>query len=68
MRPAGLVVTKDVYDGADRLVDSFITDGGAVGNDGSPVVPESYSDASSVFSDVVIQQTAYGYDADGSND
>ena len=62
--PTGLV-TKDVYDGADRLIDSFITDGGAVGNDGSPVVPESYSDASSVFSDVVIQQTAYGYDADG---
>ena len=62
--PTGLA-TRNVYDGAGRLVESFVTDGGAVGNDGSPLVPSSAADAGSIFSDVVIQQAAYGYDADG---
>ena len=55
--------TKNVFDGADRLTGTFITDGGAVNNSGSPVL--TYAAASSVFSDVVIQQTAYGYNGDG---
>lgn len=55
-------VTKDVYDGAGRLAEVFVTDGGAVNNGGSPVL--TYSAAGSVFSDVVVEQTAYGYDGD----
>ena len=60
--PTGLV-TKDVYDGADRLVDVYVTDGGAVNNGGSMVL--NYAAAGSVANDVVVSQTAYGYDGDG---
>ena len=56
-------VTKNVYNGVDELVDTYTTDGGAVNNGGTPLM--SYSAAGSVANDVVVQQTAYGYDGDG---
>ncbi len=56
-------VTKDVYNGVGELVDVYITDGGAVNNGGSAVL--TYAAAGSVSNDVVISQTAYGYDGDG---
>ena len=61
--PSGLA-TKNVYDGVGDLVDTFDTDGGAVNNGGSPVL--TYTAASNASQDVVVEQTAYGYDADGS--
>jgi RHS repeat-associated protein len=61
--PTGLV-TKNVYDGAGNLVDTFTSDGGAVNNvSGTPIL--TYSAASNELQDVVVEQTAYGYDADG---
>ncbi len=60
--PTGLV-TKNVYNGVNELVDTFTTDGGAVNNGGSVVL--TYAAAGSVSNDVVINQTAYGYDGDG---
>ena len=60
--PTGLT-TKDVYNGVGELVDVYTTDGGAVNNGGTPLL--TYAAATSVASDVVISQTAYGYDPDG---
>jgi YD repeat-containing protein len=62
--PTGLV-TKNLYDGANRLFETFTTDGGAVNNAGTPLL--TYAAASSVAGDIVINQTAYGYDGDGNN-
>ena len=60
--PTGLV-TKKVYDGVGDLVETFTTDGGAVNNDGSPIL--TYAAAGNESEDVVVDQTAYAYDADG---
>ena len=60
--PTGLT-TQDVYNGVGWLVQQFQTDGGAVNNGGTPLL--TYAAAISVASDVVISQTAYGYDGDG---
>ena len=60
--PTGLA-TQYVYDGAGRLIDTFITDGGAVNNGNSLVL--SYTDASNAADNAVVEQTAYGYDGDG---
>ena len=60
--PTGLV-TKNVYNGVNELVDTFTTDGGAVNNGGLPIL--TYAAAGSVANDVVVNQTAYGYDGDG---
>ena len=60
--PTGLT-TQDVYNGAGWLVQQFQTDGGAVNNGGTPLL--TYAAATSVAGDVVISQTAYGYDGDG---
>jgi RHS repeat-associated protein len=56
-------VTKNVYNGVGELVDVYVTDGGAVNNGGSTVL--TYAAAESVSNDVVISQTAYGYNGDG---
>ena len=56
-------VTKNVYNGVNELVDTFTTDGGAVNNGGTPVL--TYIAAGSAGGDIVINQTAYGYDGDG---
>jgi RHS repeat-associated protein len=53
--PGGLW-TKDVYDGADRLVVEYTTDGGG----GS-----SWAAAASVANDIVLEQTETVYDGDG---
>lgn len=49
----------------DRLIETYTTDGGAVDNGGTTVL--TYAAASSVAGDIVINQTAYGYDGDGNN-
>jgi RHS repeat-associated protein len=55
--PGGLV-TKGQYDGAGRVVTSFVTDGGGGGGG-------SYADALTVAGDTVLEQTESKYDADG---
>ena len=61
-QPAGRF-TLYVYNGVNELVDVYITDGGAVNNGGTPVL--TYIAAGSAGGDIVINQTAYGYDPDG---
>ena len=53
--PGGLV-TKKVYDGADRVTVAYTTDGGS---------GTGWSNASTVSSDNVLQQVEYSYDSDG---
>ncbi|MDP9175784.1 MAG: hypothetical protein M3O30_18235 [Planctomycetota bacterium] len=57
------LVTKTQYDGAGRPIMTYITDGGAVNNSGS--ILTGWTNASSVSGDIVIEQTADGYDKDG---
>jgi RHS repeat-associated protein len=49
-------VSKTAFDGAGRVTKSYVTDGGG---------DSSYSDASSVTGDAVLEQTEETYDADG---
>ncbi len=56
-------VTQNVYNGVGELIDTYITDGGAVNNGGATNL--TYAAAGSVSNDVVVSQTAYGYDGDG---
>ena len=55
--PGGLW-TKDVYDGAGRLVYEYTTDGAG---------GTTWTDANSVADDHVLEQTQYVYDADGND-
>ncbi len=57
-------MTKNVYDGAGRLVHTYTTDAAAVETNGyNPVL--SWAEADSVDNDIVLEQTDYTYDADG---
>jgi RHS repeat-associated protein len=60
--PAGLV-SKMTYDGIGREVMTYSTDGGAVNNGG--VLLTTWAAAGSVANDIVLEQTASGYDPDG---
>jgi RHS repeat-associated protein len=60
--PGGLV-TKSIFDGAGRVTEQYVTDGGTVNN--SNVQQMDWTHASSVSSDAVLQQTDFTYDGDG---
>jgi RHS repeat-associated protein len=62
-RTSGGATSKTVYDGAGRVKVSFITDGGAVANSGTPLT--TWEAANSVSRDIVLQQTEYAYDENG---
>jgi YD repeat-containing protein len=57
------LVTKDVYDGSDRVTTEYTTDGGAVNNSGTQ--RKSWSDAGLISNDLVLTQSEFTYDADG---
>ncbi len=59
----GKPTTKYLYDGADRLVAKYVTDGGAADNAGSPVL--TWAAAGTVANDVVLSETDTTLDADG---
>ena len=52
--------TKNVFDGADRQIESYTTDGGALSG-----ATMNWTNANSVANDVVLSQTDTTYDADG---
>ncbi len=63
---SGGPVTKMTFDGAGRLTMSYTTDGGAVNRTSSAgTIIGSWSAAGSVTNDIVLEQTAIGYDANG---
>ena len=65
--PTGLW-TKDVYDGADRLVETYQTDGAAYAAalaTGDATAAQLYAAATGVAGDHVLSQTQYVYDGDG---
>src|SRR6185295_17127579 len=63
---SGGAMSKMVFDGADRVTKSYITDGGAVNNTSSAgTILSSWSSAGTVGDDIVLQQSEYQYDADG---
>ncbi len=59
----GKPTVKYLYDGADRLVAKYVTDGGAVDNSGSPVL--TWAAAGTVVNDGVLSESDTTLDADG---
>ena len=60
--PGGMV-QKYAYDGAGRLVASYLTDGG--GDVAPASESDSWTDAGNVTDDIVLEQSESQYDADG---
>ena len=52
-------VTKNSYDGAGRVLVSYVTDGGVTNG-----MPDGWSDTPNLANDIVLSQTEYAYDAD----
>ncbi len=59
----GKPTTKYLYDGADRLVAKYVTDGGAADNAASPLL--TWAAAGTVVNDVVLSESDTTLDADG---